>query len=96
MPYHIGNDMHDMAIALNLHELCDPNGTAFCNAADVIPRQVHEHDVFGPFFWIAQQLSGVGFVFFWSQTPGASSCDWPNLQDLVSDPDMHLRRTTNE
>jgi len=50
MPYYIGNDMHDMAVALNLHELCYANGTKFCDAADVIPREIHEHDVFARSF----------------------------------------------
>src|SRR6266576_5694823 len=96
MPDYIGNDMHDMAVALNLHELCHPNGTEFCDAADVIPREIHEHDVFGPLFRIAQQLSGVGFVFFWGQTASACPRDWTNLHAVVSQPDMHLRRTTDE
>ena len=53
-----------MTVALDLHELCYANGTEFCDAADVIPRKVHKHDVLGAFLRIRQQLSGVGVVLF--------------------------------
>src|SRR6266576_639426 len=96
MPHYVRNDMHDVAVALDLHELCHANGTEFCDAADVIPRKIDKHDVFGPLLRIAEQLSGVGFVFFRGQTAGACPCDWTNLHRVAIQPDMHLRRTTDE
>jgi hypothetical protein len=45
--------MHDVAVALDLHELCYANGTEFCDATDVIPREINKHDVFGPLLRIA-------------------------------------------
>src|SRR5205814_10434511 len=96
MPHYVRNDMHDVAVALGLHELCYANGTEFCDATDVIPREINKHDVFGPLLGIAQQLSSVGFVFFRRQTASACPRDWPNLHAVVSQPDMHLRRTIDE
>ena len=96
MADYVRDDMHDVAVALDLHELCYANGAEFCDATDIIPREIHKHDMFRPLLWIAQQLGGVGFVFFWSQTAGAGPCDWTNLQGVVSQPDVHLRRTTDE
>src|SRR4029077_5950393 len=96
MPHYVRNDMHDVAVALDLHELCYANGAEFCDAADVIPRKINKHDVFGPLLRIGQQLSGVGFVFFRGQTASTCPRDWTNLHAVVSQPDMHLRRTTDE
>src|SRR5437763_14302525 len=96
MADYVRHDVHGVAVALDLHELCYANGTEFCDATDVIPREINKHDVFGPLLGIAQQLSSVGFVFFRRQTASACPRDWPNLHAVVSQPDMHLRRTTDE
>src|SRR6266481_7366691 len=96
MPHYVRNDMHDVAVALDLHEVCYANGTKFCHATNVIPREINKHDVFGPLLRVSQQLSGVGFVFFRGQTASACPRDWTNLYAVVSQPDMHLRRTTDE
>src|SRR6516225_5399895 len=96
MTDYVRNDMHDMAVALDLHELCYPNRTEFCDAADVIPGEIHKHNVFSPLLRIAKQLSGVGFVLFWSQTASACPCNWTNFHSAIRQSDVHLRRTADE
>src|SRR5258708_4869725 len=54
--FNLGDDVHDMAVALDDHEVLHLHRTELANAPDVIARQIHEHDVFDPFFGIAEQF----------------------------------------
>jgi len=46
--------MHDMAVALDLHELCYSNGAEFRHSANVIAREIDQHDVLGALLRIRQ------------------------------------------
>ena len=37
--------------ALDLHQLVDLDGAIFADAAEVVAAKIHEHDVFGAFFF---------------------------------------------
>src|SRR6266436_10312722 len=56
--HYVGHDVHDMAVALDLHELCYSNGAEFCHSTDVIACEIDKHDVLGALLRIRQQLGG--------------------------------------
>ncbi len=47
--------MHDMRVALDVHQRFDFDRAALGHPPDVVPAQVHEHNVLGPFLLIGQQ-----------------------------------------
>src|SRR5215471_8941741 len=81
--YYVRHDMHDMAVALDLHELCYSNGAEFRDAADVIAGEIHKHNVFSPLLRIREELSAVGVVLSWSEATSACPCDWTNLYSVT-------------
>ena len=48
--------MHDVGVALDRHQLGHVDRAVSADAAQVVARQVHQHDVLGPLFGIGQQL----------------------------------------
>src|SRR5262249_5405689 len=89
-PLYVGYNMHDMAVALDLHELCYPDRAEFRHSANIITGEIDEHDVLGALFRIRQQFSGIGFVLRWSEATRACPCDWTNLYRVTCQPDVHL------
>src|SRR5215471_1055845 len=89
---YVGYDMHDVAVALDLHELCYSNRAEFRHSTNVIASEIDQHDVLGALLRIRQQLRGVGFVLRWSEASRARACDWTNLHSVTGQPDVHFRR----
>jgi hypothetical protein len=54
--------MHDVAVSLDLHELVNRHTSCLRNAANVIPTEVNEHDMFAPFLLVRQEVSLKGRV----------------------------------
>src|SRR5262249_37832555 len=88
--HYVGHDMHYVAVALDLHELCHSNGAEFRHSTHIIACQINQHDVLGALLRICQQLRSVGFILRWSESSRARPCDWANLHCVTSQPDMHL------
>ena len=59
--------MHDVGVALDVHEVADFDGTVFADAAEIVAAEVDEHDVLGALFFVGEHFlfeSGVfSFVF---------------------------------
>src|SRR5271166_2120658 len=49
---HIRRDVHDMRVALDLHQVGELHTVVLGDLADVVPAQIDEHDVFSPFLGI--------------------------------------------
>ena len=56
--------MHDMGVALDGEALGDTDRTGLGDAADVVPAQVEEHQMFRAFLLIGEQFHGQRLVFF--------------------------------
>src|SRR5690606_15753970 len=46
-PRHRADDVHDVAVALDLHHLVDAHGADLADAAEVVAAEVHQHHVLG-------------------------------------------------
>ena len=93
---YIGNDVHHVAVTLDLHEFRHANGAEFGNPADIIPREIDKHDVFGAFLRIGQKLSAVSFILRRRHAASAGPCNRPDLDDVAHETHVHLRRTANK
>ena len=51
--------------------------------ADVVSPQVHQHDVFGPFLGVRQEVGLQGLVFLGGGPPGAGAGDGA-VDDMVA------------
>ena len=54
----IGDDVHDMAVALDRKALRHPDRTDFGDAADVVAAEVEQHQMLGALLGIGQQFGG--------------------------------------
>ena len=48
--------MHDVAIAVNLHELMDGDAARLTDTTEVVSPEIHEHQVLSPLLRVGQQL----------------------------------------
>ena len=55
--------MHDVGIAFDRHDVGDGDGAEFGGAAHVVAAEVDEHDVFGAFLGVGEEVFFEGFVF---------------------------------
>ena len=44
--YNVRHYVHDVGIALHIHEFCDLNCTRLADAANIVAPQVYQHNVF--------------------------------------------------
>jgi len=63
--------MHHMGIPLNHHEVCHLYGSNLCDAAQIVPAQVHEHEVLRPLLGVLEKLVCKAAVFLFRLPPGA-------------------------
>ena len=59
-----------MAVALDPHEIDDVDGAGGADPADVVARQVDEHDVLGPLLGVGPQLGRELGVDLRGRAPG--------------------------
>ena len=91
MASHVGNDVHHMAVTLDFHEFRHTHSAEFGNPADIISREIDKHDVFGAFLRIGEKLSSVRFILRRRHAASACPCNWPDLDGVVNETDVHLR-----
>ena len=60
--HHIGDDVGDMGITLDNHFLGQSDRSGLSNTPDIVPAEVDEHQVFGDFFFVTQQIRFKGFI----------------------------------
>ena len=66
------DDVGDVAVVLDLHQLGDLHAAEAADAAEVVAAEVHEHEVLGPLLLVGEQLAGDGVVA--SRRPAAGAC----------------------
>ncbi len=50
----VGDDVHDVAVAFDRHEVGDFDGAELRDAADIVAGEVDEHEVFGALFGVGE------------------------------------------
>ncbi len=88
--------MHDVAVALDLHEARHPDAARARHPAEVVAPQIHQHDVLGALLGIGQQLLGQPPVLggVGAARPGAG--DRPRPDVLARHPHQHLGRGADQ
>ena len=94
--FDLGDDMHDVAVALDDHQVFHLHGAEIAHPADVIARQVDQHDVLGPFLGVGQQFGFVRLVLFGCLAAGPRSGDGPDLNVPLFAPDMDFRGSSHQ
>ncbi len=85
-----------MRVAFDFHQVGQLNAVILGNVADVVPAQIDEHDVFGPFLGVRQQFRRQGTILglVTASPPGARQ--GPDGDGPVLDPDQDFRRTADQ
>src|SRR5438094_1377952 len=96
MAGYIGNDVHHVAVTLDLHEFRHTHSAELGNPADIISRKIDKHDVFGAFLWIGEQLSSVGFILRRRPAARPCPCNRPDLHGIADEADVHFGGAANE
>lgn len=92
----IGDDVHDVAVALNGHEVTNFDTVKLGDAADIIAGEVDQHDVLGAFFGVVEEVLGEGFIFLFRFTAPARSGNRANVDPAVNATNVDFRRTADE
>ena len=87
--------MHDVAVALEGHELVDLLGAVVDDPPDVVAGQVHQHDMLGPLLRVLHQLRRQLPVVLVGPAPEAGPGDGPGYDPPVDELHHRLRRGTD-
>ena len=91
----VGDDVHDVRVALGDHEIGEAHGVEFADAADVVAGEIDEHDVLGAFLGSARSSARAG-------RPPRASCRagacrrWGGLRLALFAADVEFRRGADE
>src|SRR5699024_9800247 len=68
-------DVHDVAVADDVHELADVDRPGGAHLRQVVAGQIDEHEVFGAFLLVGQQRAGQGVVGLRGGPARTGACD---------------------
>ena len=54
--FHLTDDVHDMGVALDHHQLANGHRPRDADTAEVVPTEIHQHHVFSSFLGIGEQF----------------------------------------
>ena len=80
--------MHDVAVALDGHEVGHANASVFRDAADIVAGQIDEHEVLGTFLRIVEQFLGVVVVLLGVGSAADGAGDGTDLDMAFVDADV--------
>src|SRR5207248_7729376 len=87
----IRDNMHDVAVTLDIHHLSYAHRAEIGDAANIVARKIDKHDVLSPLFWIGEEFGGIAFVLRDSRAMAPRSCDRTNLNSIADKPDVPHR-----
>jgi len=73
------DQMHYMAVFLHPHQVRHLDRPITADAAQVIPSQIHQHDMFGTFLGIGEQFSRQKSILCRRLAARTSARNWPIL-----------------
>ena len=88
--------MHDVGVALDVHQICHFDGSIFADTADVVAAEVDEHDVLGAFLFVGEHLALGGEVGGFAGAARAGSGDGAVLDAAAFDADQELGRGADD
>ena len=90
------DQVHDVRVALERHELRDAHAADLGDAADVVAAEIDEHHVLGAFLLVAPQLVGEPLILFGRRAAPAGAGDRVRLDVAALDADQHLGRRADD
>src|SRR5574340_188387 len=95
-PRHLRHDMHDVGIALDLHQRLHLHRSPGRDPSHVVPPKVHQHDVFGPLLFIGQQPPAEFLILLRRLSTAARPGDGSQRDLSVFAADQRFRRGPHE
>ena len=92
----VGDQVHDMGIAFNHHQIRHLNRPGFRNPSQVVAAQIHQHEVLRPLFFISQKLIGQSPVFLLGFSSGPGSGNGSKGGDAVFKAHHGFRRRSDQ
>src|SRR5918997_1429574 len=96
IPLHGRDDVHDVGVALDLHEALEFHGPDLAHPPEVVAAEVNEHDVLGPLLLVGEQLFGEPRVLLWRPAPRAGARDRAGHHPSALDAHERLGRGPDE
>ena len=84
------HDVHDVAVALDAHEVDDLDGPPVAHATEVVAPEVDEHQVLGALLLVGEQLLGERVVLLGRRPAPARAGDRVQQRPAVIDLDQRL------
>ena len=95
LPRHCRRNMHHVRISFNHHHVRQLDRSISGNSTDIVATQIHQHYMFGSFFFIGQQILFKGdvllFGFASAAGPGQRTYGHFSIHDTAHD----FRRATH-
>ncbi len=83
--------MHDVRVAFDLHEVHNLYAADLADASQVVPAEIHEHHVLGPFFGVREKILSQQSVFLGVRATLPGPGDGPGHHPAAFHPDQRLR-----
>src|SRR5262245_12431503 len=88
--------MHDVTVSLHGHKFGHFHGAVLGDSPDVVPSQIHQHQMLGSFLRVSKQLHAQPFVLGLSRASLPRSSNWADLDPSVPESDVHFRRAADQ
>ena len=88
--------MHHVAVALDDHLFFDVDTAGLGDAAEIVARQIDQHDVLGALLRIGQQFRGVPRIFLRGLAAPAGAGNRADFCEIVGDANVHFGRAAHE
>ncbi len=92
----VRDDVHDVAVALDDHEIIHLHAAVLRDAADVVACEIDQHQVLGTLLRVGQQLGGERIVLLRRLAPPARPGDRADVDAAIDGADMNFRRRADQ
>ena len=87
-----GNQVCHVGILFNRHELINVDRPIVADSSEIIASEVHQHDVFRPFFLINPEGINQGMIFKRRATARSRAGNGAHVHVVAGEPDQSFRR----
>ena len=83
--------MHYVRVLFYIHKFAHPYPAGFRNPSQIIPSQIHQHQVFCLFLCVVNQFVLKPFILYWRFSAGAGAGNRPGLHQAFFAAHQHFR-----
>ena len=92
MPGDLADDVEDVRVGLDHHQLVDADRAVLADAAEVVAAEVDQHHVLGPLLGVVDEALGEAAVLLLVAAARVGAGDRPRLDPAAADLDQRLGR----